>query len=192
VCHPELPLSLAAGLLLVLTLAACGDRANGVPVSADTTPSPTTSPDLSDANIIALLDHAHDADSSAGALAAIKATNPQVKRFAQRMMADHNRLRKQVADLARRLGLASQPRADDPITPLAHQGMDALLAAAKGVEFDRTYIGHEIAAHRTVLDLADQAHEAAGNAELKALVERARPLIESHLIQAQAIEQELG
>jgi putative membrane protein len=200
-------LSFAASLLLAGMLAACDDGSNGVEtgsaagsagvgetisIAADTTPSPMTSPDLSDANIVALLDHAHDTDSSAGALASIKATNPRVKRFARMMMADHHRLRKQGADLAKKLGVAPQPTPDDPITPLALQGMDALMAAAKGLDFDRAYIRYEMAAHRTVLDLADQAQEAAGNAELKALIEQARPLIESHLKQAQALEQELG
>jgi len=156
-----IPLRFAARLLLAGMLAAC---------------------------IVALLDHANDADSSAGALAAIKATNPQVKRFARMMMADHHRLRNQGADLARKLGVTPQPPVDDPITPLALQGMDDLEAAAKGLDFGRTYIRHEIAAHRTVLDLADQAHEAAGNAELKAQIEQARPLLENHLKQAQALE----
>jgi predicted outer membrane protein len=43
-----------------------------------------------------------------------------------------------------------------------------------------------------VLDLADQAHDSADNAELKALIEQARPLIENHLKQAETIEKELG
>jgi putative membrane protein len=200
-------LSFAASLLLAGTLNACDEQANGdetgsaagaataggtPPLADDTISSPATSPDLSDANIIALLDHASDADSSAGALAAIKATNPQVRRFARMMMADHHRLRRQGADLARKLAVTPQPPADDPITPLAFQGMDALVAAAKGFDFDWAYIRYEIAAHRTVLDLADQAQEAAGNAELKALIEQARPLVEGHLEQAQALEKELG
>jgi predicted outer membrane protein len=39
-----------------------------------------------------------------------------------------------------------------------------------------------------VLDLAEQVQEAAGSPELKAMIERARPLIERHLEHAQAIE----
>jgi putative membrane protein len=203
----RVPRSFAAILLLAASLPACDDQANGeesdsaanaapgggTPAfAADTIPSPIASPDLSDANIVALLDHAHDADSSAGALAATKATNAQVKQFAKMMMADHHRLRRQAADLTRKLGLTPLPAAGDPITPLAIDGMDALEAAPKGIDFDRTYIRYEIAAHRTVLDLADQAQEAAGNAELRALIERARPIIDNHLKQAQAIEKELG
>jgi putative membrane protein len=205
--HSMTPLSLAASLLLAGMFSACGDRSNRdetgsgtgsasegdtTAVATDTLAEPRTSPDLSDANIVALLDHANEADSSAGALASKNATNAQVKKFAKMMMADHHQLRKQGADLAKKLNLTPEPPAEDPVTPLAQQEMEALQAAEKGLDFDRTYIQQEITAHRAVLDLADQAHDSADNAELKALIEQARPLIENHLKQAQAIEKELG
>jgi len=205
--HCRTPLGLAAGLLLAAMFSACGDRANrdetgGGTASAtggdttgaatDTLAQPSASADLTDANIAALLDHANEADSSAGALASKKATNPQVKKFAVMMMADHHRLRTQGADLAKKLGLTPEPPANDPVTPLAQQEMAALEAAEKGLDFDRTYIQQEITAHRAVLDIADQAHDSADSAELKALIEQARPLIENHLKQAEAIEKELG
>jgi putative membrane protein len=200
----SISVSFAASLLLAGMLAACGDRPkpydSGTAIgsesmgdtAADTTSAPGTPADFSDANIVALLDHANEADSSAGALAAKKATNPKVKQFAQMMMADHHQLRKQGADLAKKLGVTPEPPANDPVTGLAQQETEALNAAPKGAEFDRTYIQQEIAAHQAVLDLANQAHGSADNAELKALIEKARPLIENHLKQAQAIEKELG
>ena len=43
-----------------------------------------------------------------------------------------------------------------------------------------------------MLDLADQAHEAAGNAELRTMIDQAPPLLETHLKQAQEIEEKLG
>ena len=196
-----------AAVLLLAGVLACGDGAprdetggmagsasarDTTPLSADTVPSPGMTGDLSDANIAALLDHANEADSSAGSLAAKKATNPQVKKFAQMMMADHHQLRKQGTDLAKKLNITPQPPPDDPVTPLAQQEMDALKTAEKGPDFDRTYIQQEITAHQAVLDLLDQSRQAAGNAELKALIEKVRPLVENHLEQAKAIEKELG
>ncbi len=38
----------------------------------------------------------------------------------------------------------------------------------------------------------DQAQGAAGNAELGTMIEQARPLLETHLKQAQEIEEKLG
>jgi putative membrane protein len=205
--HCRTPLGLAVGLLLAVTFTACGDRADRdetasragsasvgdtTAVATDTLAEPTTSADLTDANIVALLDHANVADSSAGALASKKATNAQVKKFAKMMMADHHQLRTQGAELAKKLSLTPEPPAKDPVTPLAQQEVAALEAAGKGLDFDRTYIQQEITAHRAVLDLADQAHDSADNPELKALIEQARPLIDNHLKQAEAIEKELG
>jgi putative membrane protein len=198
-------------LVLGLALAACnGNRdrsaaanAPGGPetatVPADTTAttdtsamSPASAPsDLSDANIVALLDHANAADSSAGALAATKATNPGVKQFAQLMMTEHHALRKQGRDLAKQLKLTPEPPANDPVTPLAQQETQALQSAPKGAEFDRTYIDQEVAAHQAVLDLVKQAHDQADNEQLKALIGKAQPVIEKHLDMAKQLQQKL-
>jgi putative membrane protein len=195
-------ISVAASLLLAGILAGCdrpkqdetGSAAGAAPMdtAADTAAVAGAAADFTDANIVALLDHANKADSSAGALAVEKATNPKVKQFAKQMMVDHHQLRKQGADLAKKLGVTPEPPANDPVTPLEQNVTEALTAAPKGAEFDRTYIQQEITAHQAVLDLADQAHQSADNAELKALIEKARPLIENHLTQAQAIAKELG
>ena len=200
----HLALSLVA-FMFAGGLAACGDRSRDetaaagsasvgdtTAVSTDTTPSPDAGADLTDANIVALLDHANAADSTAGALAAGKATNASVKQFAKMMMADHHKLRKSGADLAKKLGVTPEPPANDPVTALAEQETQALTSAPKGMEFDRTYIQQEIAAHKAVLDLAKQGHDSADNEELKKLIETAQPLIENHLKQAEAIEKELG
>jgi putative membrane protein len=199
--HRTLPV-----LALVLALGACNSNrsreAAGNPpagaetgaLPADTTagaPAPAAPAELSDANIVALLDHANAADSTAGALAATKATNPEVKQFAKLMMSEHHALRKQGADLAKQLKVTPEPPANDPVTPLAEKETQALQSAPKGAEFDRTYIDQEVAAHEAVLDLAKQAHDQADNAQLKALIEKAEPVIQKHLDQAKQLQQKL-
>ena len=191
-------------LALALALGACNshrdrDVAANAPagaetatVPADTTASAPSAPaDLSDANIVALLDHANAADSTAGALAATKATNPEVKQFAKLMMSEHHALRKQGADLAKKLGVTPEPPANDPVTALAQQETQALQSAPKGAEFDKTYIDQEVTVHEAVLDLAGKAHDQAKNPELKALIEKAKPVIEKHLDQAKQLQQKL-
>jgi len=184
-------------LALALALGACNSQraravasnppagAETATVPADTTASAPAAPaELSDANIVALLDHANAADSTAGALAATKATNPEVKQFAKLMMSEHHALRKQGADLAKQLKVTPEPPANDPVTPLAQQETQALQSAPKGAEFDKTYIDQEVAAHQAVLDLLNQAHDQADNAQLKALIEK-------HLDQAKQLQQKL-
>jgi putative membrane protein len=195
---------LGSALLWVALLSSCENRGareqtSGMGDSSSHTDSttmaddtvPETAGDLTDANIVALLDHANVADSAAGSLASTKATNPQVKQFARLMMAEHHALRKEGQGLAKKLGITPEPPGSDPVTPLAEKEMEALKSTQKGAEFDRTYIQQEIAAHQAVLDLAEQSRDAADNAELKGLIEKARPVIEKHLKQAQDIEKSL-
>lgn len=152
----------------------------------------TASGGLSDANIVALLDEANMADSASGAYALKKATNPEVKAFAKMMMGEHHALRLQGQQLAKRLNVTPELPSSDPLKPAAQSEMTALQGAAKGATFDRTYIQQEIGIHKAVLDLAAKAHDAAQNADLKKLIEQAKPVIEKHLNRAETIQKKLG
>lgn len=147
---------------------------------------------LSDANIVALLDEANMADSASGAYALTKATDADVKAFARLMMGEHHALRAQGQQLAQRLNVTPAPVANDPLKPAVEGEMTALKAAPKGAQFDRTYIEQEIGIHKAVLDLAEKAHGAAQNEELKKLIEQAKPVIEKHLDRAEEIQKKLG
>jgi putative membrane protein len=197
--HPFMP----AVCLAILVLTACEGRDRSEAAretgAADTGMAPATPTDtgavsarLSDPNIVALLDEANKADSSAGALARTKATNQEVKDFARLMTSEHHALRQQGQQLAKQLNLTPEPPANDPLKPLAESEMAALKSAAKGPEFDRVYIEQEIAAHKAVLDLVENAEGQAQNEQLKALIEKAKPVIQKHLDQAEAIQDKLG
>ncbi|HEV7367444.1 MAG TPA: DUF4142 domain-containing protein, partial [Gemmatimonadales bacterium] len=147
---------------------------------------------LTDANIVALLDEANAADSAGGAYALKKATSPDVKAFAKLMMGEHHALRAAGQQLAQRLNVTPAPPADDPLKPAAQAEMTALQGAPKGAQFDKTYIDQEIGIHKAVLDLAEKAHDAAQNDELKKLIEQAKPVIEKHLNRAEEIQKKLG
>jgi putative membrane protein len=168
-----------------------GDPGAAGAMRSDTAP-PGAAGTLTDANIVALLDEANRADSAAGAYALTKATNPEVRSFAKLMMGEHHALRLQGQQLAKKLGVTPQPPANDPVKTAATAEMAALKAAPKGAAFDRAYIEQEVAIHKAVLDLAEQAHDATQNAELKALIEKAKPVIEKHRDQAEDIQEKLG
>jgi putative membrane protein len=196
--------AMAGMLIVVATIGSCKPRqradtgespAPGDPGAAAAMRSDTADPvagGLSDANIVALLDEANQADSAAGAYALTKATNPEVKAFAKLMMGEHHALRLAGQQLAQKLKVTPQPPANDPLKPAAAAEMAALKAAPRGPAFDRTYIDQEVAIHKAVLDLAEQAHGAAQNPELKKLIEQAKPIIEKHRDQAEEIQKKLG
>jgi len=200
----------AAAAAVLLLLAGCKGRqgSDNSAMTSDTSSASTStgmassdtgmsgmsssSGQLTDANIVALLDEANMADSATGAYAVTRATSPDVKAFARLMMGEHHALRAQGQQLAKRLGVTPQLPADDPLKPAVQSEMSALKSAAKGAAFDRTYIEQEIGIHKAVLDLAAKAHDAAQNEELKKLIEQAKPVIEKHLDRAEAIQKKLG
>ncbi|HEX2250397.1 MAG TPA: DUF4142 domain-containing protein [Gemmatimonadales bacterium] len=201
----------AVSIIALVAVGACGDRERGGAASGDTaSPAPgdpaaagamrSDTADLAaggtgaltDANIVALLDEANQADSASGAYALGKATNSEVKAYAKLMMGEHHALRLQGQQLAKKLNVTPHAPANDPVKPAAEAEMAALKAAPKGPQFDRTYIDQEVAIHKAVLDLAEQAHAAAQNQELKALIEKARPVIERHLDRAEQLQKKLG
>ena len=198
---------MSAAWLTALAAGACKGRTNtadtgqaGAPAATDTTATAMAAPadtaaakaPMTDANIVALLDEANKADSSAGAFALKKSSDKDVKAFAKMMMGEHHALRVQGLALAKKLKLTPEAPADDPVKAAGSAEMSALESAGSGAAFDKAYIDQEVTIHQAVLDLAQKGHDETQNAELKALIEKAKPVIQKHLDRAQAIQQQLG
>jgi putative membrane protein len=147
---------------------------------------------MSDANIVASLDAANKADSSSGAIALKKATRPDVKNFAKLMMSEHHALRAEGQALAKQLGVEPKPPEKDPLAPYTASEAKQLQTTPKGAEFDRTYIDNEVSIHQAVLDFANQARVTTQTAQLRDLIQKAIPVIQKHLEQAQAIQKQIS
>jgi putative membrane protein len=199
----------SVGLMLLLATTACQGRTDNAGRDQSAAASAATPADsgtaagtgaaaatpkggLGDSNIVALLDEANMADSAAGAVALKKATNPDVKAFAKLMMAEHHALRVAGQELAKQLGVTPKLPERDPLAGYLRNESDALKKTAKGAEFDQTYIDHEVSIHQALLDFANQARVTTQTAELRALIEKAVPVIKKHLDQAQEIQKKLG
>lgn len=170
-------------------LADSAAAATAAPAGSTTTAS--AAPTLTDANIVALLDHANMADSATGSVAATKGTNSEVKSFGRDMMRDHHALRKMGQDLAKKINVTPQMPGGDSSTTRDKAWLDSLQSMPKGSAWDKAYIDHEVGAHTEVLSTLHTAQNAAQNAELKDLITKAIPTIESHLKKAQDIQSKL-
>jgi putative membrane protein len=146
---------------------------------------------LTDANIVYILDNANMLDSAAGAVAATKGTNSEVREFGKRMMRDHHALRKQGQDLAKKLNVTPEAPANDDSKASYDKTMSMLNGAAKGKDFDKAYIDNEVTYHQAVLQTATNAMNAAQNAELKNLIQKAAPAIQAHLTLAESIQKKM-
>jgi putative membrane protein len=170
------------------TTAVSGTMADTSAMGASST---NTAGTWSDANIVALLDEANAADSSAGAIAATKGTAAAVRSFAKDMMRDHHTLRTQGAALAKKLNVTPAAPGDDPVPNMAQTETNTLNSTAKGKDFDKAYIDAEVDAHKAVLDLATKAAGQTQTTELKNLIQKAAPLIQAHLTKAESIQKTL-
>ena len=147
---------------------------------------------LSDEQILMIADLVSTAEIDQARIAQNRAKDARVRKFAATMIDHHGKAKQKQAKLATKLKLkgaesppAAELKAEAPATLTT-------LKAAPAPEFDKTYIASQIDAHRKVLDmLSTRLIPEAKDADLKALLEELRPTIESHLKEAEAIQQEL-
>lgn len=176
-----------AGAAALLLVAACAGRqkadtpAEAVEQAAGTMPG--------DAQILGILRAANDVDIGGGYQAERMARSADVQSFGKQMVADHTALNQKADDLAATLGMV--PEESETSKQIRENGDRALerRQALAGEEFDRTYLDDEIAFHQALLETIDQVLlPNADGAELKQLVEEARPLIAAHLGQARRLK----
>ena len=189
-------------LMLASVIGACRGRADteGTNESASRTDTAAVGSDtataateeFTDANIAALLDEANKADSAAGAVAVKKASSPEVKRFARMMIGEHHALRVAGEQVVKQAKITPSAPANDPVAPLAQQETSVLDSTPAGPGFDRAYIDQEVAAHRAVKDLLERSEGEADNPDLKAVIGKARPVVDRHLKAAEELQQELA
>jgi putative membrane protein len=145
-----------------------------------------------DAQIAAIVVTANQVDVDAGKLAAATTANPEVKKFADLMVADHTAVNKSAVDLVTKLGV--KPEANATADALKKGGDDnvAHLHTLHGADFDRAYVTREVAYHEQVLAAIDKTLiPSASNAELKALLVKVRPAFVSHLEHARMLQKSL-
>jgi putative membrane protein len=145
-----------------------------------------------DAQIASIVVTANQVDIDAGKLAATKASDAEVKKFANLMVTDHTGVNKQAVALVTKLKVTPE---DNDTSKSLKAGGDtnlATLKTLKGFAFDKAYVDHEVAYHQAVLDAVDKTLiPNASNAELKALLVKVRPAFVAHLEHAKHVQASL-
>lgn len=147
---------------------------------------------LNDPTIVAIFDAANTADIETGALAAERGSTKEVRDFGSMLARDHNQVRQQGRDLARKLGVTPTPPKSDQAAK-DHAAAMARLRGLTGPAFDRAFLQHEAAFHKAVIDaVTSTLLPAIQNSELKALVTKVAPAFEAHMLAAQNLEKKLA
>ena len=127
------------------------------------------------------------AEVDLGQLAADKGSSDEVKKFGQRMVADHSKANDELKSLAQQKNI-TLPTALDPKDKAAHDR----LAKLSGAAFDRAYMQHMLADHRK--DVNEFKHESTmgKDPDVKAWASKTLPTLEDHLKLAQDTNKAVG
>ena len=131
-------------------------------------------------------------DISAGKQALSKASNKDVKAFAQDMVRDHEAVNKQALDLVKKLNVT--PEDNDTSKTLSKNAADKLAELNKlnGAAYDKAYIANEVAYHKAVNSaLETTLIPNANNAELKNLLQTGLKIFQGHQQHAEHVAAEL-
>ena len=114
-------------------------------------------------------------------LALAKSNNPEVRKFAELMIRDHQAVNEQALALLQKLGATPEDNAtSQSLAADAKAKLDAM-AAMDGAEFDRAYAENELGYHQFVNKTVETAFiPDVDNAEFKDLLDQALVVFKGH------------
>jgi len=128
---------------------------------------------------------ANAAEIQAGKLASTKATSPQVRAFAEQMVADHSRTGSELQTLATMKGVTLPTEPD-----LAHKKAYAKLEKYTGPKFDEEYMEHAgVQDHKAAVSLFKKGTTGVYDADIKSFAQNTLPAIQHHYEMAKGLEQ---
>jgi len=160
---------------------------------ADAGMAAASSAALSDAQIAGITGAAHKGEIEQAKLAKKHSKNAKVKAFANQMIKQHTSAEKMEDAVTSKAGIT--PADSDTSTKITQMGSDTMtqLQGLKGKEFDKAYVQAQVEAHTKVLDSLDNMLiPAAQNADLKAQLQKERPVVAAHLEHAKKLADSMG
>ena len=127
------------------------------------------------------------AEVELGQLAAEKASNPEVKKFAERMVTDHGKANDQLKELAAQKGI------ELPTEPSAkHKATKERLSKLSGDEFDKAYMSDMLSDHKKDVAAFRKESTEGKDPVIKEFATKTLPTLEDHLKEAELISPKLS
>ena len=147
---------------------------------------------LSDAEIASVAVVANQNDIDFAHIAMKKSKDAKVIEFAKAMIADHQSVIDMAVALVTKLNVTPKDNAVSKQYTTSAKATIKMLNSKSGKAFDKAYVANEVAYHKAVIAavktvLIPQAQ----NGELKALLEKVVPILETHLHHAKMVEREM-
>jgi putative membrane protein len=116
------------------------------------------------------------AEIQTGKIAESKATNPEVKKFGERMVQDHSKANEELKQVAQSKGIQLPSDADR-----GHKREADRLQKLSGADFDKKYIGAMVKDHEQDVKEFRKMAKNAKDPEVRAFAEKTLPVLEEHL-----------
>ncbi|PLC49771.1 DUF305 domain-containing protein [Pollutimonas subterranea] len=159
--------------------------------AAPTTAAPAgqnaaTQLDGNDEDFLEAAAHAGHTEIEGSKLAQTKATNPDVKAFAEKMIMDHTKVGQELQTLAKSKGYTP------PAEPSLVQKTKLKALSVMDDSFDKRYVNQiGVAAHEDAVELFQEASADAKDPEIKAFAAEKLPALQEHLEMAKALKQKV-
>jgi putative membrane protein len=122
-----------------------------------------------------------------GQLAQDHSASETIKKYGQRVMADHTKMNKELAEIAKSLNMPLPEKLNKK-----HQDWFDMLSKVKGKDFDRAYVKDMIAEHEKAITKYEMEAKSSKNLEVKAWAEKWLPTVREHLKLAQVAAKEVS
>jgi putative membrane protein len=119
-------------------------------------------------------------------LAEQKATNPAVKAFAKKMIAEHTKMSKSMKPFAEQWGLTAPTDLDDD-----HKQEYSKLNGLSGADFDKEYIDQMVSDHDKALDMFTDEAKDTKDTKFRAAVLKGKTMIAAHKNMAYDLKKKL-
>jgi putative membrane protein len=116
-----------------------------------------------------------------GRMAAQRASSPEVKQFAERMVKDHEAANQQLVAAAREPKKTKEPPADEEAQAKMRE-----LQGLSGAKFDQAYMRTMVEDHVKAVDLFQREAKDGKEAEVRKLAETILPTLQEHLTMARS------
>jgi putative membrane protein len=141
---------------------------------------------LTDAEFVKKAASANMHEIELGKIAKERATDPDVKKLAEKMVTDHTKVLDDLKELAKGENIPVPEMMSDE-----HKKHVDMLRDYKGTDFDKTYVKHAVEDHEASVKLFTKAGRELKNEKLKAFAEKTLPAIKDHLDMAKKINERL-
>lgn len=144
---------------------------------------------LTDPEIASVAVTANQNDIGFANIAETKSTNKDILGFAQTMKTDHQAVIDQAVALVKKLNVTPKDNAVSKKLLADADNTKKMLSSKSGDAFNKAYINNEVAYHKAVIDAVQNTLiPDATNAELKALLQKVLPILQTHLQHAEMLQ----